>query len=161
MTGPAKALTCALIFACSQGCSPKVSTSACSIRQVRPHSTVLIATIGNNSSKAIKHVGILADARDYEYDFKTPLAPGRTLRDVVGGEYRGPKDDIEIACESRDASAGCNAFRSDVDKPASPAALSTIAPFDGATEAEGEFVKACSVRLVIYADGGGWSISPL
>jgi hypothetical protein len=54
------------------------------VREGPKNSTVLVATLTNGSSKAIRHVGVLVGAMEYEYDFVKPLAAGQTIRAIVG-----------------------------------------------------------------------------
>ena len=148
---------CAFALTCAQGCaSGPVTASSCSLRE-GPHSTVLVATLTNTSSKAIRHVGVLVGGMEYEYDFGTPLAAGRTIRDIAGSEYTEPEDDLKIACETAQAPRNCAELKRNGYKVHWPADVphvhSPVAPEGSARE--------CWARSIVYADGSVWSVSPL
>jgi hypothetical protein len=99
---------------------------------------------------------VLVDTLEYEYDFTTPLAPRQTIRSV--GSAISPEDTTKLACESAKAPPDCAALKRNGYKIKWPAGLPPLespkAPPTGATD-------RCWARLVMYADGTGWSVSPM
>lgn len=153
---------CALLLACVQGCSFRpVSATSCSVRQGAAESTVLIATLTNNSSKAVRHVGVLVGAMEYEYDFRSPLAAGQTIRDIVGGEYKEPEDNIRITCETAAAPRDCAELKRNGYKMPWPAGLPTLAPLPVSEKPHTGSAAECWARAIVYADGSAWSVSPM
>jgi hypothetical protein len=152
---------CALALACVQGCSfGPVSASSCSVRQGPARSTLLVATLTNTSSKAIRHVGVFVGDREYEYDFTVPLAAGQTLSAIAGSEYKSPEDDLKIACETAQAPRNCAELKRNGFKVQWPAGVPTMTPLHSA-EAPAGSVPECSARSIVYADGSVWSVSPM
>jgi hypothetical protein len=97
-------------------------------------------------------------AGEYEYDFTTPLAPRQTIRSV--GSEISPEDTAKLACESAKAPPDCAALKRNGYQIKWPAGFPTLAPLSG----EGPRIGAadgCWAQLVMYADGTGWSVSPM
>jgi len=141
--------------ACSSG---PVSSTSCSLQKVRPkNTTILNATLTNNTNKGVQHVGVLVNG--VEYEFEVSLAPFQSRQDLVGISIL---DSNMVAVQCEEAAAPKQACR-DLKKRGYripwPAGVPTIAPLPvgdarlGATD--------CWARFVIYADGTVWSVSPL
>ncbi|MBV8331958.1 MAG: hypothetical protein JO192_04420 [Candidatus Eremiobacteraeota bacterium] len=94
----------------------------------------------------------------YEYDFKIPLAAHRTVRDAVGRAYKEPDDNIRIACESAKAPSGCAELERHGYKMQLPGPRISV---QHGEDAETGAVGQCWARLVMFADGSDWSVSPL
>jgi hypothetical protein len=153
---------CAFVLTYLSGCSSgPVSASSCSIREGPAHSTILVATLTNGSEKAIRHVGVLVGATEYEYDFGTPLAAGQSIRDTVGSEYKEPEDDIRIACETKEAPRNCAELQRNGYKVPWPADVPTLSPLPVSDKPQMGSTPVCWARSIVYADGSVWSVSAL
>jgi hypothetical protein len=130
---------------------------------------MLSATLTNNTSKAIRHVGVWVNAEgingagrsEVEYEFEVPLAPHQTRRNVTGKEY-DDSDQLRLSCESELAqSKACRDFKAKHYRVSWPSGLPTISPLVVSEDAHLGPIEECWARLVMYADGTGWSVSPL
>jgi hypothetical protein len=99
----------------------------------------------------------------YEYNFEAPFAPHQTLHDIVATEYKEPEDLIKLSCESAKAPVQCPELKRNGYKMPMrpPLGLSTIAPVEVSEDGRMENVEQCWPRLIVYADGSVWSVSPM
>lgn len=110
------------------------------VRAASNDTFALQATLANNTSKGIKHVGVLVDALEYEFD--VPLAAGETRRGLIGREFTQPYD---------------NDLKHKNHVVALLSGLPTITPVKPANLGN----VGCWARSVIYDDGTVWSVSPI
>lgn len=122
-----------------------------------PSRMFFIATLTNDSSKAIRHVAVLVNLQEYEYDFKAPLVPNQTVRNVVGSEFEEPEDNVRIACESANVPPDCAELKRNGYKVPGP----TLPPLPDTGNVHTRNADGCWAHLVVYADGSGWSVSPM
>jgi hypothetical protein len=98
---------------------------------------------------------------EYEYDFKTPLIAGKTIRDIAGSEYKEPEDGIRIACETKEAPPNCAELKRNEYRVPWPAGLPTVAPLPASEKPQTGSAPECWARSIVYSDGSVWSVSPL
>jgi hypothetical protein len=140
--------------ACSSG---PVSATSCSLQMRPKNATILNATLTNNTNKRARHVGVLVNA--VEHEFEVPLAPFQSRQDLVGTEYRD-SDLVALTCEQAAApKQTCRDLKKRGYRIPWPAGVPTIAPLHVRDERLG--ATDCWARFVIYADGTVWSVSPL
>jgi hypothetical protein len=144
-----------ILEACSTG---PVSATSCSLAKVQPkNATILNATLTNNTNARVRHVGVLVNGTEYE--FEVSLAPFQSRRDLVGTAY-GDTNMVAVNCEEAAApKQACRELEKRGYKISWPAGVPTIAPFRVRDERLGG--TDCWARFVIYADGTLWIVSPL